>query len=198
MLRFIILQNGGTLMTFGETLASLRKTKSLSQEQLAEKLNLTRQTISKWELNQSTPDIDYLVQLSDFFDVSTDYLIKGEQANNILNSDNTNFESGITTHIETKSSSVNIYKWCVFFGGVLMIASLIGIGAFIICSALDPWSVSIDDMEFEGVLGYLIGTKTLWFFIILSILFIAGVLISAYGIIREIKKQSDSNLSNNR
>ena len=53
-------------------------------------------------------------------------------------------------------------------------------------------------MEFEGVLGYLIGTKTLWFFIILSILFIAGVLISAYGIIREIKKQSDSNLSNNR
>ena len=185
-------------MTFGETLASLRKTKSLSQEQLAEKLNLTRQTISKWELNQSTPDIDYLVQLSDFFDVSTDYLIKGEQANNILNSDNTNFESDITTHIETKSSSVNIYKWCVFFGGILMIASSIGIGAFVICSALYPWSVSIDDMEFKGVLGYLIGTKTLWFFIILSILFIAGVLISAYGIIREIKKQSDSNLSNNR
>ena len=63
-------------MTFGETLTALRKTKGLSQEQLAENLGLTRQTISKWELNQSSPDISYIIQLSDFFGVSADYLIK--------------------------------------------------------------------------------------------------------------------------
>ncbi len=69
-------------MAFGETLSNLRKAKGLSQEQLAAELGLTRQTISKWELNQSTPDLDYLLRLSDFFAVSTDFLIKGKQFNN--------------------------------------------------------------------------------------------------------------------
>ena len=70
-------------MALGEILTNLRKAKGLSQEQLAEELNLTRQTISKWELNQSTPDIDYLLQLSNFFGVTTDYLIKGKQPEDI-------------------------------------------------------------------------------------------------------------------
>jgi len=65
-------------MTLGEKLQKLRKGKGLSQEALAEKLNVTRQTISKWELGQSTPDLSFLAQLSDFFHVSSDYLIKDE------------------------------------------------------------------------------------------------------------------------
>ena len=65
-------------MALGETLTMLRKSKGLSQEQLAGELGLTRQTISKWELNQSTPDLAYLVRLNDYFGVSTDSLIKGE------------------------------------------------------------------------------------------------------------------------
>lgn len=64
-------------MAFCETLTYLRKLKGLSQEQLAQELDITRQTISKWELNQSTPDIDYLLRLSEYFEVSTDYLLKG-------------------------------------------------------------------------------------------------------------------------
>lgn len=51
----------------------------MSQEQLAEVLGLTRQTISKWELNQSTPDLQYILQMGEFFNVSLDYLIKGEE-----------------------------------------------------------------------------------------------------------------------
>lgn len=51
-------------MTFGETLTNLRKSKGLSQSQLADALNLTRQTISKWELDQSTPDITYILHLA--------------------------------------------------------------------------------------------------------------------------------------
>ena len=56
----------------------LRKQKGLSQEALAEKVTVTRQTISKWELNQSTPDLDFIAQLSNIFNVSSDYLIKDE------------------------------------------------------------------------------------------------------------------------
>lgn len=65
-------------MTLGEKIQKLRKQSGLSQEALAEKVNVTRQTISKWELNQSSPDLDFIVQLSDIFNVSSDYLIKDE------------------------------------------------------------------------------------------------------------------------
>lgn len=67
-------------MTFGENLVNLRKGKGVSQEQLAEVLGLARQTISKWELNQSTPDLQNIIKISEFFQVSTDYLLKGEAA----------------------------------------------------------------------------------------------------------------------
>ena len=171
-------------MALGEILANLRKSKGLSQEQLAAELNLTRQTISKWELNQSTPDINYLAQLSDFFDVSTDYLIKGEQTNHIPHSDNAD-----SVHLETRPGDVSACKWCVLFGTVIMGASLIGIIAFVICSALHPWTAIVNNMAYEGLLGFLIGTKTLWFFILLSALLIAGFSVSAYGIIKSKKRK---------
>ncbi|MCD8332387.1 MAG: helix-turn-helix domain-containing protein [Oscillospiraceae bacterium] len=59
-------------MTLGEKIQRLRKQKGLSQEALAEKVAVTRQTISKWELGQSTPDLDFVVQLSDIFGVTSD------------------------------------------------------------------------------------------------------------------------------
>lgn len=61
-------------MTLGEKIQKLRKQRGLSQEALAEKVTVTRQTISKWELGQSTPDLDFIAQLSDIFNVSSDYL----------------------------------------------------------------------------------------------------------------------------
>lgn len=69
-------------MTFGERIQFLRKQKRMSQEELGEKLEVTRQTISKWELDQSTPDLDYIISISEFFDVTTDYLIKGGRDEN--------------------------------------------------------------------------------------------------------------------
>lgn len=65
-------------MTLGEKIQKLRKQQGLSQEALAEKVTVTRQTISKWELGQSLPDLDFIAQLSEIFNVSSDYLIKDE------------------------------------------------------------------------------------------------------------------------
>ena len=67
-------------MTFSEKISALRKQKGWSQEELAEKLMVTRQAVSKWESAQSMPDLDKLVQLSEALGVSTDYLLKNEQA----------------------------------------------------------------------------------------------------------------------
>lgn len=54
----------------------LRKKNGLSQEELAEKLGVSRQSISKWESGTSLPEIDKLILLSEYFNVSVDYLVK--------------------------------------------------------------------------------------------------------------------------
>lgn len=61
-------------MKFEEKLIYLRKKSLLSQEGLADKLNVTRQTVSKWELGQTKPDMDKLVEMSKLFNVSVDVL----------------------------------------------------------------------------------------------------------------------------
>lgn len=62
-------------MKFGTKLFELRKEKGLSQEDLANRLDVTRQTVSKWELGDSTPDLDRLVLLAELFEVSLDELV---------------------------------------------------------------------------------------------------------------------------
>ncbi|GEL77191.1 helix-turn-helix domain-containing protein [Tenuibacillus multivorans] len=63
-------------MAFGEKLHKLRKEKGLSQEALAEKLNTTRQAISKWENGQGFPETEKLLMIGNIFEVSMDYLLK--------------------------------------------------------------------------------------------------------------------------
>ncbi len=70
-------------MNIGEKLFELRKNKNLSQEEVAEKLNVTRQTVSKWETNQSTPDFDKIVPLCELFEISTDELLRGKKSEEI-------------------------------------------------------------------------------------------------------------------
>ena len=65
-------------MIFADKLIDLRKKSGWSQEELAEKLNVSRQAVSKWEGAQSIPDMARIVQLSELFHVSTDYLLKDE------------------------------------------------------------------------------------------------------------------------
>ena len=66
-------------MTIGQTIAAERRKLGLSQEQLGEKMGVTRQSISKWETNRSVPDLDKLVKLSGVFGVTLDELVLGER-----------------------------------------------------------------------------------------------------------------------
>lgn len=68
------------MISFGEKLLGLRKQKGLSQDELGGFINVSRQTISKWELNETTPELEKLVLLSSFFEVSLDDLIKGSSS----------------------------------------------------------------------------------------------------------------------
>ena len=68
-------------MDLGKNILNLRKREKLSQEQLAEKMNVTRQTISKWELNETTPDIKQAKELSKIFKISLDELTDNDIKN---------------------------------------------------------------------------------------------------------------------
>lgn len=63
-------------MNLGDKIYTLRKQHGLSQEELGDKLNVSRQTISKWERNESTPDLDKIAPLCALFDLSADELLQ--------------------------------------------------------------------------------------------------------------------------
>jgi len=64
-------------MNVADRIQNLRKTKGISQEELADEIGVSRQAVSKWESEQSLPDIDKIIIMSEFFDVTTDYILKG-------------------------------------------------------------------------------------------------------------------------
>lgn len=65
-------------MILAEKIIALRKRMNWSQEELAEKLEISRQSVSKWEVGATIPDLDKILKMSDLFGVSTDYLLKDE------------------------------------------------------------------------------------------------------------------------
>lgn len=64
-------------MTLADRIQHLRKAKGISQEELADQIGVSRQAVSKWESGQTSPDLEKILLLSEFFDVTTDYLLKG-------------------------------------------------------------------------------------------------------------------------
>ena len=66
-------------MIFSEKLQLIRKNKGLTQEELAEKLDVSRQAVAKWESGQAYPDISNLIQISNQFNVTVDYLVRDQE-----------------------------------------------------------------------------------------------------------------------
>ena len=74
-------------MILADKIIRLRKKNGWSQEELADKMNVSRQAVSKWEGAQTIPDLEKILQLSILFGVTTDYLLKDEIENEELTSD---------------------------------------------------------------------------------------------------------------
>ena len=86
----------------GEKLSKLRKENGISQEELAEKLNISRQAISKWENNESLPDTENLIAIAKLFNVSIDFLV----GNKMVDSEQKNSTEKKST--EKSNSKTNI------------------------------------------------------------------------------------------
>lgn len=111
-------------MNFGEKLFELRKEKKLSQEEVADRLNVTRQTVSKWETNQSTPDFDKIIPLCELFEISTEELLTGKkpEENNVKQienqeknqTENTEKQEKQPTRAELRRKSAEVVSTSVF------------------------------------------------------------------------------------
>ena len=128
-------------MTLGEKLQALRKARGLSQEQLALELNVSRQAVSKWELDESVPDLDKLRALCAFFGVTADYLIWEEQTAAPTGSaaptgwaDTTRRADGGAHKRDIRAFVRKNGKWVGYtvaiLGGALLLRSLLSIAAF--------------------------------------------------------------------
>lgn len=111
----------------GAFLKALRKTKELTQEQLAEKLNVSNRTVSRWETGRSMPDIGMLVVLAEFYDVSIPEIIYAERKSENMNQETRETAAAMA---EYSRNEVKAGKQKVI--GILMSA----FGLFIIVSAL--------------------------------------------------------------
>ena len=100
-------------MTFGERLYELRNKNNLSQEELAEVLDVSRQSISKWENDKGYPEMTRLLFMSDYFDVSLDYLMRGIKKENNEEKANNNTEvlNGTVSSKEDKAIELVKKKW---------------------------------------------------------------------------------------
>ena len=108
-------------MDLGKKILELRKKENLSQEQLAEKMNVTRQTISKWELNETTPDIKQAKELSRLFKISLDELTENDTTTLVMQKvSNTEKLAGLV---------LKVLKW---LGVCFLITLVIDIISFII------------------------------------------------------------------
>lgn len=109
-------------MKFNEKLMELRKKQGLSQEELGYKLNVTRQTVSKWELGQTTPEMDKLLELSKLFNVSVDDLINDSD---LENQTNQNRENIIEDQQIQKQESKNNKLYLILVGALVVVIILI-------------------------------------------------------------------------
>ena len=108
-------------MKFNEKLLKLRKEKGLSQEELGMEMQVSRQTVSKWEAGQSYPDFTRLVMLSDFFDMTLDELVKDIDVQEVRENSFTNEK---IDSIYRVSQDVNSKRDKVVYSGQFYISML--------------------------------------------------------------------------
>ena len=113
-------------MTIADRIQSLRKAKGMSQEELADKVGVSRQAVSKWESEQATPDLEKVVIMSDIFEVTTDYLLKGIEP--VKSDDHKTMADVIDQRVLTEKNGKRVktaLKWFLIGFGILLAIDII-------------------------------------------------------------------------
>lgn len=133
-------------MEFNEKIIKLRKQKGLSQEQLGYQLGVTRQTVSKWELGMTTPEMDKLIEISKLFNISLDELLKGED--DFQKSNNEGSTNQSTYNNYTKNEKEGMPLLLKIFVIVIIVAIIIGL-AYLIINGIIKYNDEKKDREYK-------------------------------------------------
>ena len=117
-------------MKFGDKLVGLRKKNGLSQEELAEKLGVSRQSVSKWESNNAYPETDKIVQICNLFDCSMDDLINDQitDLKQIERKEKNNITTYIDSFLEFITKTINMFGDMKFSSGLKCVIEMIIVG----------------------------------------------------------------------
>ena len=143
-------------MIFADKLILLRKKAGWSQEELADQMNVTRQSVSKWEGAQSVPDLEKMIRLSKLFGVSTDYLLKDEieEAEHIDSSDDTPSLRRVSMEEANAFLSVKLRTAkTIAYAAFLCIVSPI---ALLILGAISESTVGVLNENIAGGIGMIV------------------------------------------
>ena len=143
-------------MKFGDKLIELRKKNGYSQEELAEKLGVSRQSVSKWESNNTYPETDKIIQIANLFDCSMDDLINDKitDVESSLRKNKNNFNNVWDSLLEFITNTVNMFSKMKFSDGLrciiemIILGLLLGLFGKVICGV--PSSVISNIFRFLG------------------------------------------------
>lgn len=160
-------------MTFGEKLQKLRKAHGWTQEQLAEKVGVSRQSLSGWETDTALPDTANVIALADLFGVTTDYLLRSED------------ENSAQPAVEAAQPEPPKHRWYMSpreLGARLMVAiAAIWLIVLRMLASVYPANVGISDergiyREYTGFAGFLQFYDLWWALYLLLIVLALGLL----------------------
>ena len=145
-------------LTLGERITALRCAHGLSQGDLAEKLNVSRQSISKWETNTSVPELSKLIQLSELFQISIDDLVKGEASP----------AAAPSLPVQTTNPTQRIIGFITLGVGLLCCVLAFGFGSGLLVVGFYTILCSILCLVLKKHAGLVIGWMTLLLFLIIA------------------------------
>lgn len=128
-------------MDFGAQMKKLRTSRELTQEQVAQKLNVSRQTISSWENNRNLPDLEMVVLIARIFNISLDNLILGDPT--------------MTNKLVKDSSEMKRAKWNLYFSLSMIVAGIISFLLFRLIGSTVDSNGYLQEPFFLVPIGYL-------------------------------------------
>ncbi len=144
----------------GKFLKELRNEKEITQEQLAETLNVSGRTVSRWETGKNMPDISILVDLSEFYDVSIMEIIDGERKSEIMNEEVKEAVLGVSEYAQQEKR--NLLKTVRILGVLGILLQMIG------------FLIQYYVPAYEDIGDFLLGMG--FAFLVFTVLFVTGQL----------------------
>lgn len=161
-------------MTLGEKLQKLRRARGMTQEQLAERVGVSRQSLSGWENDAALPDTANVIMLADLFGVTTDYLLREEAATQSTPCAEASPQPGAPSAAPQRSG------WRMSardLGARLIVASaLIGLVVLRVMASVHPARVGIDGRNYTGFPAFLYYHDLWWMLWLLLIVLALGLL----------------------